>query len=254
MPILTPCYPCMNSSYNVGKSQLRRLREELFNGDQIMNQIIEGKMEWADLLKGNDFFTQHTYYIQVSISSTNAKDHRLWFGFCESRLRILIAGLESHEHGSLAYPFARFFTRKEMYPAAASDSNDIDTKKSLAKIVTSFYIALRFEENIRSVDLKSCMEEYTYMVNNFEGRKMGMDLNIKHVLQEDLPNYVFEDNEDVDLEKLVEAERSVNEDSKREQQSLISRNPESQSNDFANQSLQSLASPMKKAKISSSMF
>jgi poly(A) polymerase len=66
MPIITPAYPSMNSSYNVGQSQLRRLREELINGNKIMNKIAEGKVEWSTLLKGNTFFKDHSHYIEVS--------------------------------------------------------------------------------------------------------------------------------------------------------------------------------------------
>ena len=66
MPIITPAYPSMNSSYNVGKPQLRRFQEELHNGDKITNQIADGKVEWSELLKGNDFFKEHIHYIQVS--------------------------------------------------------------------------------------------------------------------------------------------------------------------------------------------
>ena len=69
MPIITPVYPCMNSSYNVGKPQKRRLCEELSNGDKIMSQIAEGKAEWSELLKGNDFFKKHEHYLEVSFSS-----------------------------------------------------------------------------------------------------------------------------------------------------------------------------------------
>lgn len=66
MPIITPVYPSMNSSYNVNEPQLRRLREELVNGDQIVKYILEGQLEWSELFQGNDFFKDHVHYIQVS--------------------------------------------------------------------------------------------------------------------------------------------------------------------------------------------
>ena len=66
MPIITPVYPSMNSSYNVNEPQLRRIREELYNGDKIMNRILEGQAKWSELFKGNEFFQNHMHYIQVS--------------------------------------------------------------------------------------------------------------------------------------------------------------------------------------------
>ncbi len=69
MPIITPVYPSMNSSYNVNEPQLRRLRQELLHGDAILTKILEGKAEWSELFKANEFFKAHIHYIQVSESS-----------------------------------------------------------------------------------------------------------------------------------------------------------------------------------------
>ncbi len=70
------------------------------------------------------------------------------------------------------------------------------------KIVTSFFIALRFSSpGVDSVDLKSCTEEYLHIVNSWENRNGSMDLTIEHVLQKDLPEYVTKDDT-TDLEKL----------------------------------------------------
>ena len=66
MPIITPCYPSMNSSYNVAQPQLRRLREELHRADNIMDKLAIGGAQWSDLLKENDFFKDHVHYLQVS--------------------------------------------------------------------------------------------------------------------------------------------------------------------------------------------
>jgi len=68
MPIITPCYPSMNSSYNVAQPQLRRLKEELFQADKVMNLIANGNAQWSDLLKENGFFKDHLHYLQVSLN------------------------------------------------------------------------------------------------------------------------------------------------------------------------------------------
>ena len=39
MPIVTPCYPSMNSSYNVGKGQLRRMEFEIKRGREVLEKI-----------------------------------------------------------------------------------------------------------------------------------------------------------------------------------------------------------------------
>jgi poly(A) polymerase Pap1 len=64
----------MNSSYNVAQPQMRRLREELHRADKIMNQIKDGNAQWTDLLKENDFFSDHVHYLQVSLSLLSLGD------------------------------------------------------------------------------------------------------------------------------------------------------------------------------------
>ena len=66
MPIITPCYPPMNSSYNVGEPQLRRLRDELWRASKLSDEIMSGTKAWGVLFEGNEFFKQHANYLQVS--------------------------------------------------------------------------------------------------------------------------------------------------------------------------------------------
>ena len=123
--------------------------------------------------------------VKVRIIAENEEDHQAWFGLCESRLRILIAGLDSVNYGTHAYPFTKFFVRNRH---ENSGTKPIDAEE----IVTYFFIALRFEAGAESVDLIGCTTEFSYSVNSWEGRKKGMDLKIDHVLQSDLPQFVFE--------------------------------------------------------------
>jgi len=176
MPIITPCYPPMNSSYNVGEPQLRRLRDELGRASKLCEAVLAGQKTWDVLFKGNDFFKQHANYLQVNIIGTNEDEFRSWLGICEARMRLLIAGLESPSAGVNAYPFAKFFQRQ-----------DGD------KYVSSFFIALRFARSrtAKRVKLGPLVTEYLQVVNSFEGRGSGMDLTIHLVSKSDLPSFVF---------------------------------------------------------------
>ena len=176
MPIITPCYPSMNSSYNVGEPQLRRIQDELRRATKISHDVCFGRKTWSDLFKGNDFFKQHANYLQVDIISTQQDDFREWFGLCEARMRILIAGLENPSFGTQAYPFAKFFTRKE----------------EDGKHVSSFFVALRFSEDTDKVDLGPLIMDYLQIVNSWDGRKESMDLDINIVSQKNLPSFAFE--------------------------------------------------------------
>ncbi|KAL7554996.1 hypothetical protein ACHAWF_018954 [Thalassiosira exigua] len=174
MPIITPCYPQMNSSYNVGEPQLRRLRDELRRASKLSEDVLSGEEEWDVLFEGNDFFKQHANYLQVNITGTDEDKFRSWFGLCESRMRLLIVGLESPIVGTRAYPFAKFYQRQEE-----------------SKYIASFFIALRFANHCQRVDLGPLVEDYLQVVNTWEGRDYGMDLTMHLVSKKNLPNFVF---------------------------------------------------------------
>lgn len=302
LPIITPCYPSMNSAYNVAPPQLRRLREELHRGDKIMNQIGQGRAKWKDLLnpKENDFFKSHLHFLQVRIVAIGEEDHQAWFGLCESRLRILIAGLDSVEHGTHAYPFAKFFQRnsnsseerglaqdeaearngggkagagvgaggggecEEVENESEHDNaNDAGVRlleaggSSVPEIVTYFFIALRFVTGVDSVEMVGCTTEFSYSVNSWEGRRKGMDLKIDHVLQNDLPDFVFEGSGSSCEESEVEEGKGKREDSSGVDDGDVDGTYNNGSgisdadaclNGMANPD-ECLASPMKKAKI-----
>jgi poly(A) polymerase len=183
MPIITPAYPSMNSSYNVGVPQLRRIQIELNQADQLMDEICGGNANVRDLFLGNDFFQRHMHFLQVNILAANATDFLEWFRLCESRLRILIAGLESPECGIEVFPFAKFFERN--YSKSTKSDEDCKTE-------SCFFMALRFAFGVENVDLRFCTSEFLHKVNSWEGRRLGMDLTIEHVLQKDLPSFLFE--------------------------------------------------------------
>lgn len=181
MPIITPCFPSMNSSYNVGEPQLRRLNDEFARANKLCNDVCLGKKTWDVLFEGSSFFTQHATYLQVTISSTNEDDFRAWFGLCEARIRLLIVGLESPAHGVRAYPFAKFFQRRP------------DDNESL--YIASFFIALRFADGLHQVDLGPLAMDFLQIVNSWDKRLSTMDLALDVVTQKNLPSFVFEDDE-----------------------------------------------------------
>lgn len=185
MPILTPAYPSMNSSYNVGRPQLKRLTQELQRAERITDVILRHRRSsprdddddprapsFRDLFRRADFFREHAHYLQVNISARDADDFRAWFGLVESRLRALFVGLDAPDRGVEAFPHAEFFRCGEG--------------------ATSVFVALRFAHGVESVDLRDCASDFLRKVNEWKDRRFGMDLTIEHRLRRDLPAFVFE--------------------------------------------------------------
>ncbi|GMQ08487.1 hypothetical protein CsSME_00052196 [Camellia sinensis var. sinensis] len=89
MPIITPAFPCMNSSYNVSVSTLRVMMEQFQFGNKICEEIELNKAQWSALFEPYLFFESYKNYLQVDIVAADTDDLRSWKGWVESRLRQL---------------------------------------------------------------------------------------------------------------------------------------------------------------------
>jgi poly(A) polymerase len=161
MPILTPAYPAMNSAYNVGLAQFRRVQDELrrARGVHPLSLLLE---------LPTPFFYQHEHFLQVTVSSGD-NDNVAWLKFVESRLRVLISSLETDQ--VQVWPFARWF--------------------ELGKSRHAWFMALRFS-SAAPVDLRHLASDFVWQVNNWSQRTKDMDVALAHVLAQDLPTAVVE--------------------------------------------------------------
>lgn len=123
MPIITPAYPSMCATFNVTKSAMAVIQKELDTFAEVTDQIMLGKKPWKDLFVKHTFFTTgFKYYIAV-ISASKTKDaHKLWSGFVESKIRLLVQGIERHPSIALARPFNKGYERTHRCPTGAEVS------------------------------------------------------------------------------------------------------------------------------------
>ena len=73
MPIITPAYPSMNSTYNVSESTFNIIREEVRNAAPTAL-----KENWVGLFERCDFFSMFKVYLQIVISAENRPSHQAW--------------------------------------------------------------------------------------------------------------------------------------------------------------------------------
>jgi len=112
MPVITPAYPCMCATYNVTKSALAIIKDELARAAQIAESIMHGQRQWADLFTKHSFFTNDfKYYLAVISTSMDKEEHKVWSGFIESKVRMLVQSIERHASIGLARPFNKGFER-----------------------------------------------------------------------------------------------------------------------------------------------
>jgi len=180
MPILTPAYPTMNSSYSVGIPQLRRIQDELYRAAYVMEKSNGNVSLLFQRSGGDDFFHRHSNFVQVIISASNGNDLIVWSRFCETKLRLLISGLETEEVE--AWPYSNFFA---------------DKTSKLHELY--FFVGLRFAPDIEQVNLQDSTLDFLLKANDWEGRISGMDVKLNRILASELPSFVLGENGKVSL-------------------------------------------------------
>ncbi|XP_068642289.1 nuclear poly(A) polymerase 4-like [Aristolochia californica] len=182
MPIITPAYPCMNSSYNVSTSTLRVMMEQFRYGNKICEEIELNKAHWSALFEPYHFFEVYRNYLQVDIVAADADDLRAWKGWVESRLRQLTLKIERDTCGML---------QCHLYPIEYVDPCEQSAH-------CAFFMGLQRKEGIRiqegqQFDIRGTVDEFRHSVNMYIFWKLGMDIYVSHVRRKHIPLYVFPD-------------------------------------------------------------
>lgn len=180
MPIITPAYPCMNSSYNVSTSTLRVMMEQFEHGNKICQEVELNKAQWIKLFEPYLFFEAYKNYLQVDIVAVDADDLLAWKGWVESRLRQLTLKIERDTFGMLqCHPYPYEY---------------VDTSKECAHC--AFFMGLQRKQGVnvkdgQQFDIRGTVDEFRQEVNSYMYWKPGMDIYVSHVRRRQLPSYVF---------------------------------------------------------------
>ncbi|TVU07868.1 hypothetical protein EJB05_41242 [Eragrostis curvula] len=180
MPIITPAYPCMNSSYNVSTSTLRVMMEQFEFGNKICQEIEMNKASWSALFEPYQFFEAYKNYLQVDIIAEDDEDLRLWKGWVESRLRQLTLKIERDTYGMLqCHPYPHEYA---------------DPSRQCAHC--AFFMGLSRKEGVKiqegqQFDIRATVEEFRHEINMYVFWKPGMELAVSHVRRKQIPAYVF---------------------------------------------------------------
>lgn len=113
MPVITPAYPSMCATFNITRSSMTIIKRELQRGLKITEDIMMGKRPWSDLFVKHTFFTSgYKYYISVTTASKSKESHKIWSGYVESKVRMLVQKLEQHPSIALAHAFNKGYDRR----------------------------------------------------------------------------------------------------------------------------------------------
>ncbi|KAL5544889.1 hypothetical protein UlMin_008673 [Ulmus minor] len=180
MPIITPAYPCMNSSYNVSSSTLRIMTEEFQRGNEICEAMETNKADWDTLFELYPFFESYKNYLQIEISAENDDDLRKWKGWVESRLRQLTLKIERHTFNMLqCHPHPGDFSDKSK-PFHCCYFMGLQRKQGVP-----------VNEGGEQFDIRLTVDEFKQAVNVYTMWKPGMVIHVSHVKRRSIPNFVF---------------------------------------------------------------
>lgn len=206
MPIITPAYPSMNSTHNIGQSTKQIILKEFRRGQQITDDIYDGRKQWKDLFDRHSFFSKdYKHYISVISASRSKEAQQAWSGLCQARLRRLIIKIEEiAESVELAHPFNKGFDRvhecsddadldkilqgsvefqvKEVKtettedaadvnadgpPVTSADGADPTTKTDKFTIYsTTYYVGIGLQPNAKSLDISYAIQDYKNIVTS----------------------------------------------------------------------------------------
>ncbi|KAK1290014.1 hypothetical protein QJS10_CPB18g01003 [Acorus calamus] len=181
MPIITPAYPCMNSSYNVSTSTLRVMMEQFEFGKKVCEEIELNKSCWGSLFEPYNFFGKYKNYLQVDIIAADTDDLLSWKGWVESRLRQLTLKIERDTFGMLqCHPYPNEY---------------VDTSKQHCAHC-AFFMGLQRKQGVafqegQQFDIRATVDEFRQSVNMYMYWKPGMEIYVSHVRKKQIPLYVY---------------------------------------------------------------
>ncbi|AQK63941.1 Nuclear poly(A) polymerase 1 [Zea mays] len=179
MPIITPAYPCMNSSYNVSVSTRYVMIQEFTRAFEICQAIDEGKADWDALFEPYPFFESYKNYLEVNITARNEDDLRNWKGWVESRLRTLVLKIERYSHEMiLAHPYPKDFSDKSR-PLHCFYFMGLWRKQTTQA------------QEAEQFDIRGIVNEFRNTICAYQHWKEGMDIEVSHVKRKEIPLFVF---------------------------------------------------------------
>lgn len=209
MPIITPAYPSMNSSYNVSECTLAVMAEEFKRGDEVCGLVLAhgsggALTDWSKLLEPLPFFEGFKHFLQVEVVAANQEDFDVWEGWVHSRMRLLIksAGMMVDVR-----PWPKAFKPPASQPQQQVEEGggaDPQQQQQQAQQLRCFYFMGLSKKKPQvynsysqamiipqsKVDLTHPVNEFAFKVKEFEHRREGMDITVRHLLQRQLPDWL----------------------------------------------------------------
>lgn len=106
MPVITPAFPAMNSTYAVTETTKRILLDEFRRGYESVKNVEAGKTEWRQVHEPFSFFGDFRQFLSLEVLAKTDEVQQKFSGWVDSKLRILTKQLEAM-NGLIIHPNPR---------------------------------------------------------------------------------------------------------------------------------------------------
>ena len=204
-PVITPALPYQNTCAQVTKSSMRVICEEFARGNAILKYVTrmcEGsdnpspehfKEGFQALFAPTEFFVKFTYFLRVSVSVKDKEIFESYSSAVESRLGVLLRGMERCNPDVACHLFPRCF-------------HVMATKDVACETESSFFIGIDGDFASGQVDLRQGVQEFKEAISfmmknsNYPLEKVN-EPKLQVVKGSDLPTVVITAEQKAELEK-----------------------------------------------------
>jgi poly(A) polymerase len=179
MPILTPAYPAMNSSFGVNLATREVILEELIHAEEICMRILLPESsyptEWYKLLEAYPLFEIFSNFLVINLSAPNWSDLKKWNGLLQSKLRQLTNEIQ---------PYAKVRPWPNAYEDLLDDGR-INLVYFLGISVRKRHINLTTRSHLKrpiallKMNLSKPIENFKTLVNKSNLKRPGMHFHIQ---------------------------------------------------------------------------
>mmetsp|Transcript_27924 Transcript_27924/g.32286 ORF Transcript_27924/g.32286 Transcript_27924/m.32286 type:complete len:691 (+) Transcript_27924:71-2143(+) len=179
MSVITPAFPCMNSTSKVRSTNLKVIDFHLKEGWELMKKK---PINWDKLFEEFNFFKKFKYFIRVDVLGDREEEFDKWSGWVESQLIFFTNEIENMN--------LNMGEVMDVYPYPESYSCQ-DEKYNFSKVY--FYgIQARELENQwyhAQLDLRPAAVSFIEKIRR--RREQGSNIKIQKVSRYELPDFVF---------------------------------------------------------------
>jgi len=182
MPVITPAFPAMNSTYNVTETTKRILLEEFRRGFETVRLVEQQKAAWSKVHEPFPFFDHFQHFLCMEVLVRTDEVYKKFSGWVESKLRILVMQLEAVS-GMLIHP------NPLQYDLCGSDAE--------WPLGCGMFIAMSFARDEgafpgQTVDLRGPLTQFMEVINQWGDKDAyagQFRLRLRRIKRSELPEY-----------------------------------------------------------------